>query len=383
MRMRKKKNLDTRLERVGEYLIDDPRSLKGKWHELSGGRPLWLEIGCGKGRFAVGTAHAHPEAFVLAAEIEENVIVMAMEQAAEAGVENLRFVHTDAVALEGYFLAGEVDRIYLNFSDPWPRSPHRRLTHERFLGIYARLLAEGGELRFKSDNRSLFDWSEEEFTKCGWSITEITRDLHSSDVDGGVVTEYEERFSGMGTPINCLFALPPEGAKEVKIELVPVETAADVERVVKLAVPIWREHYTPLIGKAQVKYMIDKYQSVPAVSKQVFEEGYEYRILTVDGVDAGYMGSHREADTNRMFLSKFYIDRRFRGRGLAKVMLRDLIERSEGLRAIYLTCNKHNDDSVAMYLHSGFEIVDSVVTDIGEGFVMDDYIFELDLTKEG
>ena len=378
MRMRKKKNLDARIDRVSDYLISDPRSLKGHWSELSEGRPIWLEIGCGKGRFAVGTALAHPEALIVAAEVEENVLVMAMESAAAAGVNNLRFIHTDAEILDAYYAPREVERIYLNFSDPWPHSPSRRLTFERFLEIYARILSVGGELRFKSDNRYLFDWSEEEFRRCGWSIEELTHDLHASDLDGGVVTEYEERFSAAGTPINYLRALPPTERPESTVELVKVETAEDIERVAKLAEPIWREHFTPIIGKKQVAYMLDKFQSVHAVTDQI-AEGYEYRILVVDGHDAGYIGTHREEE--RMFLSKLYVNRRYRGRGFAGFMLDDLVKRSEGLRAIYLTCNKYNEGSLAVYRKRGFEIIDSVVTDIGNGFVMDDYIFELDLRK--
>ena len=376
MRMRKKKNLEARLSRVSERLVTDPHACKRHWSELSGGRPVLLEIGCGKGRFAAGTAKALPDAFVVAAEIEENVLVMAMEAADAAGAENLRFIHTDAEALGAYFAPGEVSRIYLNFSDPWPKSPSRRLTGERFLELYESLLAEGGELRFKSDNRYLFDWSEEELRRLGWRIEDITHDLHTSGLDGGVMTEYEERFSSMGTPINYLRALPPEIRREPKTDLLPVTSPEEIERVARLAEQIWREHFTPLIGRAQVAYMLDKFQSVHAITEQI-ASGYEYRLLTVDGEDAGYIGTHREEE--RMFLSKLYVARRYRGRGYAGLMLDDLIRRSEGLRSIYLTCNKHNDGSLAVYRARGFEVIDSVVTDIGGGFVMDDYIFELKL----
>ncbi len=380
MRMRKKKNLDTRIERAGSRLIADPRSMKGRWSELSGGRPIWLEIGCGKGRFAVETADLHPEALLVAAEIEQNVLVMAMEAAESRQSENLRFIHTDAAALSAYFAPGEVSRIFLNFSDPWPRSPYRRLTSSRFLEIYALMLGKQGELLFKTDNRKLFDWSVEEIEKNGWEISDMTKDLHKSDIDGGVITEYEERFVASGTPINYLRAMPPEGAGEQTVELYNVTTREDVERLASIAEPIWREHFTPLIGKEQVRYMLDKFQSPDALERQL-ADGYTYKILIVNGQDAGYMGTHREE--KRLFLSKLYIDKRFRGRGLSHTMLDDCKKQAAGLDAIYLTCNKYNDGSIAVYKKAGFEVIDSVVTDIGGGFVMDDYIFELKLPKEG
>lgn len=377
MRMRKKKNLDARIERAGSRLVGDPRSMKGRWSELSGGRPIWLEIGCGKGRFAVETADIHPEAFIVAAEIEENVLVMAMEAAENRESENLRFIHTDAEAISAYFAPGEVSRIFLNFSDPWPRSPHRRLTAPRFLELYGLILGGNGELLQKTDNRKLFDWSVEQLRDSGWDVTDMTTDLHQSDLDGGVITEYEERFIASGTPINFLRAQPPEGAGEQKVELFEVKTREDVERLAALAEPIWREHFTPLIGMSQVKYMLEKFQSADAMEKQI-ADGYVYKILIVDGRDAGYMGTHREEE--RLFLSKLYIDKRFRGRGLSHILLDDCKKQAAGLSAIYLTCNKHNDGSIAVYKKAGFEVIDSVVTDIGGGFVMDDYIFELKLT---
>lgn len=215
MRMRKKKNLGARLARVSDWLIPNPAALRGAWSTLSGGKPVRVEIGAGKGKFICESALQEPDCFFLGIELVPDVLVMAVEKAAGLGLPNVRFIHGDAAKLPEFFAPGEISRIYLNFSDPWPQNRHRprRLTHEGFLNHYQALLPGGGAVYFKTDNRDLFDFSVKEFIRCGWTLKNITYDLHAEKnpdaAAGGPVTEYEERFSAAGVPINRLEAYPP------------------------------------------------------------------------------------------------------------------------------------------------------------------------------
>ena len=204
MRMRKKKNLAPRMEACGALLVADPAAEKGRWRER---RPdavrLRLELGCGKGRFTAETAAAHPEDLYVAVERVPDAMVIAMERCRALGLTNVFFIDGDAAALERYFAPGEVDLIYINFCDPWPSVKHsrRRLTHEGFLRGYRKVLREGGQIHFKTDNHDLFEWSLFQFPKAGFVLSEVTRDLHGHGVQG-VMTDYEEKFHSLGTPIN-------------------------------------------------------------------------------------------------------------------------------------------------------------------------------------
>ena len=208
MRMRKKKNLGPRLERCAPVLAADPASRRGQWRAMFGNEnPLHLEIGCGKGRFALEMARRYPEINFLAIEREEGALVMATEKAMEAGLPNLRFLSFDAAALGEIFADGEVDLIYLNFSDPWPpnRQRKRRLTWRAYLAVYDQILSEDGAVYFKTDNQRLFEWSLGEICQYGWLLQNISLDLHKSDFDN-VMTEYEEKFSSQGSRIYRLEA---------------------------------------------------------------------------------------------------------------------------------------------------------------------------------
>lgn len=214
MRMRRKPNLEPRMQAVEQWLIKQPADLAGKWREeISSGRPIHLEIGCGKGRFAVETAKNEPDIFFIALELVPDCIVMAMERAARDNVENIRFINGNALGCLEFFAPGEVERIYLNFSDPWPsnRHKHRRLTSEDFLKVYRTVLKPGGAVFQKTDNVGLFDYSLLRFKGDGWELSNVTRDLHSVG-GGGVMTEYEERFSSQGVPICRLEARLPIAA---------------------------------------------------------------------------------------------------------------------------------------------------------------------------
>lgn len=201
MRMRKKKNLGPRLARCAPVLVSDPQAYRGRWRELFGSdAPLRLEIGCGKGRFALETARREPGVNLVAVEREEGALVMAAEKAMEAQLPNLRFLSFDAAQLGDVFAPGEVDLIYLNFSDPWPpnRQRKRRLTWRAFLAVYDSILSEDGALFFKTDNQRLFEWSLGEICQYGWLLQNISLDLHQSGLDN-VMTEYEEKFSAQGS----------------------------------------------------------------------------------------------------------------------------------------------------------------------------------------
>ena len=209
MRMRKKKNLYSRLAACAPVMAQNPTELRGKWREeaFGNGNPLHLEIGCGKGRFILESARRYPDVNFVAIEKEEGALIMATEQAMREELPNLKFLSFDAAALGEIFAPGEVDLIYLNFSDPWPpnRQRKRRLTWRAFLAVYDEILTEEGAIYFKTDNQRLFEWSLGEICQYGWLLQNISLDLHASDFDN-VMTEYEERFSAQGYRIYRLEA---------------------------------------------------------------------------------------------------------------------------------------------------------------------------------
>lgn len=222
MRMRKKKNLAPRMEACGAYLIRDPFALRGRWRELMPeARELRVELGCGKGGFTMGTAAAEPEVLLIAVEKVPDAMVVAMEKARDAALRNVWFVDGDAALLPDMFADGEIDRLYINFCDPWPKSNQkkRRLTHGNFLKKYRQVLAEGGQIHFKTDNDKLFEWSLEEIPQFGFALSEVTRDLHA-DGPVGVMTDYERKFYGEGKSINRCVATMVEWT-EPEIEDVP------------------------------------------------------------------------------------------------------------------------------------------------------------------
>ncbi len=206
MRMRKKKNLIPRMERCGALLIRDPYGRSGRWRELMPqARELRLELGCGKGRFTAGVAKAERDVLFIAVERVPDAMVIAMERCAAEGLTNVFFIDANADQLPSFFSPGEVDRIYVNFCDPWPSKRHakRRLTHGNFLKLYRQVLRNGGQVHFKTDNQELFEFSVEEFPRFGFELSEVTRDLHGNG-PVGVMTDYEAKFHGLGQPINRL-----------------------------------------------------------------------------------------------------------------------------------------------------------------------------------
>ena len=221
MRMRKKKHLEDRLAGVEDYLYiieSDDRNFNTaildkeyidleKW--FGNNNPLYLEIGCGKGRFSVEYAKAHPEINLLAIEKSGNVIVSACEAAKKEGLSNLRFLKGGAEYLEKFIREKSVERIFLNFSCPFPKNKYatHRLTHHRFLEIYKRLMKAGAEIHQKTDNMHLFEFSLEQLSSNGFALQNVSLDLHNSDFEGNIMTEYEERFVNLGQPIYRLEAV--------------------------------------------------------------------------------------------------------------------------------------------------------------------------------
>ncbi len=212
MRMRKKKHGAERLAAQSVYLVEKPASpITSPLPIFAREGEMHLEIGCGKGGFACGMAAKHPDVNFCAFERVRDVMVIAVEQAAERASErtadNLRFMVGDAATLTEWFAPDSLDTIYLNFSDPWPKSRHakRRLTERRLLSVYFSLLRDGGTLRFKTDNVPLFDFTLEELDALGITPDYVTRDLHASELNAeNVRTEYEESFASRGVKINFL-----------------------------------------------------------------------------------------------------------------------------------------------------------------------------------
>jgi len=200
--MRRKPNLDTRVEKCAHLLISDPVSLRGRWLDEFKHAELHIELGCGKGRFAVETAKTEPGIFHVALEKITNVLILALELADREGTKNIRFINALADELAEFFAPGEADRIYLNFCDPWPERKHakRRLTSQSFLKLYSEVLQPDGEIRFKTDNLPFFEFSLSEFISSGFLLLEETRDLHKYG-PVGIMTDYEQKFYSQGLPI--------------------------------------------------------------------------------------------------------------------------------------------------------------------------------------
>lgn len=204
MRLRNKPWAKDKLLANPQYVVTSPEEYKGRWNEAFGNdKPLHIEVGTGKGRFITEMAKANPEINYIGIELQESVIVSALDLALEAGVPNVKLLNVNAEKLEDFFAKGDVNRIYLNFSDPWPKKKHakRRLTYKRFLAMYENILVDGGEIHFKTDNRSLFEFSLMSFSQYGLLLTYVSLDLHKSEFEGNIMTEYEERFSSLGHPI--------------------------------------------------------------------------------------------------------------------------------------------------------------------------------------
>lgn len=221
MRMRKKKNLSERLDAVKDYIVltelgderDFNKAIEEKKlfdpEELFGNsNPVRMEIGCGKGQFILEIAQRHPDINFIAVEKDRNVIVQACEKVKNAGLTNVRFIAGSAQYLPKFIPEKSIELLYLNFSCPFPKAKYakHRLTHRDFLALYRKLLKDGAEIHQKTDNMHFFEFSIEEFSAAEYKIKNVSLDLHNSNFEGNIVTEYEKRFSDLGQPIYRLEA---------------------------------------------------------------------------------------------------------------------------------------------------------------------------------
>lgn len=212
MRQRIKKNRDERFNNCIEF---EATFDKDNFSDLYKGKIINLEIGSGKGGFITQLAKNYPDEMFFAVERSKDCILMGMEKAKNLELENVLFINKDANKLFELFAPKCVDKLYLNFSDPWPKSSHakRRLTHRRMLCHFIPLLKDNSLIQFKTDNDSLFDFSLEEFKDLGFDIKFLTYDLHSEDIEN-YMTEYETRFTGLGVKIKCFKAILTDKARE-------------------------------------------------------------------------------------------------------------------------------------------------------------------------
>ncbi len=219
MRMRKKKNLEEKLQTVNNLsmLYTEDRNYNTSVLEkeyidfqsiFGNDNPMQMEVGCGKGQFICEMAERHPDINFIAVEINPNVIYMACKKAQDRGLENIHFLQCRAEYLPKYIKEDSVEMVYLNFSCPFPKKKYacHRLTDERFLEIYKLLMKDGAEIHQKTDNMHLFEYSIEQFSQCGFAMKNVTLDLHNSNFEGNIMTEYEKRFTDLGQPIYRLEA---------------------------------------------------------------------------------------------------------------------------------------------------------------------------------
>lgn len=192
---------------ANDFVVHEPENYKGKWKEEIFGNtnPIHIEVGMGKGRFIMELARRNPNINYIGIEKYSSVLLRGIQKLEEDPLENIVFIRMEAENICDVFDKEEVDKIYLNFSDPWPKDRHakRRLPSRQFLARFSNILKKGNHIEFKTDNRELFDFAMEEAPIAGWVIDEYTYDLHNNEKmnQGNIMTEYEERFSSQGNPI--------------------------------------------------------------------------------------------------------------------------------------------------------------------------------------
>jgi tRNA (guanine-N7-)-methyltransferase len=203
VRLRKKPWISEALLEYSDIVVTDGAVNLGQWLSRYGGKELHIEIGTGRGRFISGMAEQHPDKLFIGIEASQDVLYDAARKVRRKGLKNVQLLVFNAITIETLFAPGEVDQLYLNFSDPWHKRRHakRRLTHEGFLAKYQQILKPGGRLCFKTDNEKLFEFSLNQFAAFGLGLSNITFDLHNSDFEGNIMTEYEARFAAKGSKI--------------------------------------------------------------------------------------------------------------------------------------------------------------------------------------
>lgn len=364
MRMRKKKNLDARMEACRELWVKEPAAHRGAWRAMKpDAARIRLELGCGKGRFTTETAAAHPEDLYIAVERVPDAMVIAMERCRNRGLTNVFFIDGDAACLSDYFAPDEVDLIYINFCDPWPSVKHsrRRLTAEGFLRGYRAVLRDGGEIHFKTDNRDLFEWSLFQFPKAGFQLSEVTRDLHGNGICG-VMTDYEEKFHAIGTPINrCVgtkAALPDVPVLEglarrlPEWEIRPV-TEGDFGRVLETLQS--NPEYFSIEGTLPTEESLRR--DLTNLPPRCVPSQKHYVALWREGVPGMVLdlveGYPRE---RTLFVGFFMLRKPLRGQGLGRTVVKTLLEAADdaGFDQVRLGCLKENECGHAFWEAMGF-----------------------------
>lgn len=204
MRLRKKPHTYEKLKLFEDFVtVDDAKPIK-----KDSTRELYVELGTGKGDFITQIAERNPQINFIGLEVEATCVLAAARKVREKNLSNVRLIVFDVSNIAELFAEHEVDRLYINFCDPWPKKRHakRRLTYSRFLELYKKILKHGGEIFFKTDNRGLFDFSLEQFTLAGFDVRDVTNDLHADEPPDNIRTEYENKFSAAGVPINFCIA---------------------------------------------------------------------------------------------------------------------------------------------------------------------------------
>lgn len=205
MRLRNKPWAEQFITDHQDVILPNPEQHRGQWTKVFGNdQPLHIEVGTGKGQFVLGMALQNPDINYIGIELYDSVIVSALERIIDAEKPaNLRLLKVNGADLEKYFAKNDVDRVYLNFSDPWPKTRHakRRLTHGGFLKLYENVLVDNGEVHFKTDNRGLFEYSLISMNEYGMALLDVSLDLHANMPENNIMTEYEEKFSAKGQPI--------------------------------------------------------------------------------------------------------------------------------------------------------------------------------------
>lgn len=215
MRVKYRKGAPEHLQANTHIVVENPADFKGRWSERFGNhQPIHIEVGCGKGAFITGMAALHPEINYIAIDMQLSVLSYALDKAIEADLPNVQMILVDGAALSEYFADGEVERVYLNFSDPWPKTRHekRRLTYQSFLATYEQIMEPESEIHFKTDNRGLFEYSLVSLTNYGMNLKKVWLDLHTDEefATQNVMTEYEKKFSDKGQVIYRLEAKFPK-----------------------------------------------------------------------------------------------------------------------------------------------------------------------------
>lgn len=201
MRLRRIKNVSEKISSYNKIVCFEPTKNKGKWHQVfSNDNPLYLEIGMGKGKFIIENAQKNPNINYIGCELSESIIYKAARKVALEQLDNLLLINLDAKNLLDVFEKGEVDHLYLNFSDPWPKKKHekRRLTSDSYLETYLEILKKPALIEFKTDNRALFEYSLKKLSEFQFRILEVSLNLHGSEIEEIITTEYEEKFKSLG-----------------------------------------------------------------------------------------------------------------------------------------------------------------------------------------